>query len=90
MAIRNFVTVETGANATVIEAHVVFPGAAHDAQLNTLTEVVVGKGATLDHAKVAVDEGKALHLSNCDVTLDTTPPIAVSNSRRGLVWRGTA
>ena len=70
VAVRNFVTVETGASATVIEAHVVLPGASHDAQLNALTEVTVGKGATLHHAKVAVDEGKALHLSNCDVTLD--------------------
>jgi len=70
VAVRNFVTAEAGANATVIEAHVVLPGASPDVQLNALTEVTVGKGATLHHAKVAVDEGKALHLSNCDVTLD--------------------
>jgi Fe-S cluster assembly protein SufD len=49
---------------------VVLPGATHDAQLNALTDVTVANGATLHHAKVAVDEGKALHLSNCDVTLD--------------------
>jgi Fe-S cluster assembly protein SufD len=54
----------------VIEAHVALPGAAADTQVNALTEVTVGKGATLHHAKVAVDEGKALHLSNCDVTLE--------------------
>ncbi|CCB64328.1 Fe-S cluster assembly protein SufD [Hyphomicrobium sp. MC1] len=70
VAVRNFVTVEAGASASVIEAHVVLPGAEQDVQLNALTDVVVGKGATLHHAKVAVDEGKALHLSNCDVTLD--------------------
>ncbi|WP_423415129.1 Fe-S cluster assembly protein SufD [Hyphomicrobium sp. B1] len=70
VAVRNFVTVEAGASASVIEAHVVLPGAAQDVQLNALTDVVLGKGATLHHAKVAVDEGKALHLSNCDVTLD--------------------
>ncbi|MBS0233030.1 MAG: Fe-S cluster assembly protein SufD [Proteobacteria bacterium] len=70
VTVRNFVTVEAGATATVIEAHVVLPGASPDVQLNALTEVTVGKGATLHHAKVAVDEGKALHLSNCDVTLD--------------------
>lgn len=70
VAVRNFVTVEAGASASVIEAHVVLPGAALDVQLNALTDVVLGKGATLHHAKVAVDEGKALHLSNCDVTLD--------------------
>ncbi|WP_414462093.1 Fe-S cluster assembly protein SufD [Hyphomicrobium sp. DY-1] len=70
VAVRNFVTVKAGASASVIEAHVVLPGAAQDVQLNALTDVVLGKGATLHHAKVAVDEGKALHLSNCDVTLD--------------------
>lgn len=69
VAVRNFVTVEAGASATVIEAHVVLPGASHDAQLNALTEVMVGKGATLQHVKVAVDEGRALHLSNCGVVL---------------------
>lgn len=70
VSVRNFVKVEAGASASVIEAHVVLPGAALDVQLNALTDVVLGKGATLHHAKVAVDEGKALHLSNCDVTLD--------------------
>lgn len=69
VAVRNFVTVEAGASATVIEAHVVLPGAAQDAQLNALTEVTVGKNSSLNHAKVAIDEGNALHLSNCDVTL---------------------
>ncbi len=70
VAVRNFVTVAKGATATVIEAHVVLPGASREAQLNALTEVTVGRSATLLHAKVAVDDGKALHLSNCDVTLE--------------------
>lgn len=69
VAVRNFVTVDAGGAATVIEAHVVLPGATADAQLNALTEVTVGKNAQLHHCKVAVDDGKALHLSNCDVTL---------------------
>jgi Fe-S cluster assembly protein SufD len=69
VAVRNFVTIGNGAMAIVIEAHVVLPGTARDAQVNALTEVTVGNGATLHHAKVAVDEGKSLHLSNCDVTL---------------------
>ena len=46
------------------------PGAAKDAQLNTLSEVTVGRAATLHHAKVAVDEGSNVHLGNWDVTLD--------------------
>ncbi|MET0407929.1 MAG: Fe-S cluster assembly protein SufD [Hyphomicrobium sp.] len=70
VTVRNFVTVETGASATVIEVHVALPGAAREAQLNALTEVTVAKNAMLHHSKIAVDEGRALHLSNCDVTLD--------------------
>jgi Fe-S cluster assembly protein SufD len=70
VAVRNFVTIGDKATATIIEAHVVLPGASREAQLNALTEVTVGKGATLHHAKVAADEGKALHLSNWDVTLE--------------------
>ncbi|RUO99358.1 Fe-S cluster assembly protein SufD [Hyphomicrobium sp.] len=69
VAVRNFLSVGEKASAEIIEAHVVLPGSTHDAQLNALTEVAVGKGATLRHAKVAADEGKALHLSNWDVTL---------------------
>jgi Fe-S cluster assembly protein SufD len=70
VTVRNALSVGPNASVDVIEAHVVLPGASADAQLNTLTEVTVGKGATLTHAKVAVDDGKALHLSNWDVTLD--------------------
>jgi Fe-S cluster assembly protein SufD len=69
VAVRNFVTIGKGATATVIEAHVVLPGTAREAQVNALTEVTVGTGATLHHAKVAVDEGKSVHLSNSEVTL---------------------
>lgn len=69
VTVRNFLTVGEKASAEIIEAHVVLPGASHDAQLNALTEVTVGKGASLRHAKVAADAGKVLHLSNWDVTL---------------------
>jgi Fe-S cluster assembly protein SufD len=69
VSVRNFVTIGAGSTASVIEAHVVLPGASPEAQLNTLAEVTVAKGATLTHTKVAVDDGKSLHLSNCDVTL---------------------
>jgi Fe-S cluster assembly protein SufD len=69
VAVRNFITVGDGATATIIEAHVVLPGAAREAQLNALTEVSVGKGATLYHAKAAADDGKSVHLSNWDVTI---------------------
>ncbi len=69
VTVRNLINTGEGARATIIEADVVLPGAVRDAHLNTLTEVSVGKGATLDHVKVAVDEGKSLHLSNWEVRL---------------------
>ena len=70
MTVRNFVSIGKNATATIIEAHVVLPGAAVDAQSNALTEVTVGKAATLHHAKVAVDEGRCVHLADWDVSLD--------------------
>jgi Fe-S cluster assembly protein SufD len=70
VSVRNFVSIGKGATATIIEAHVVLPGAAVDAQSNALTEVTVGKAATLSHIKVAVDEGKCVHLADWDVSLD--------------------
>jgi Fe-S cluster assembly protein SufD len=42
VSVRNFVSIGKGATATIIEAHVVLPGAAVDAQSNALTEVTVG------------------------------------------------
>jgi len=69
VTVRNLIKAGEGASATIIEADVVLPGAVRDAHLNTLTEVSVGNGATLNHVKVAVDEGKSLHLSNWEVRL---------------------
>jgi len=71
IAVRNIIAVGAGANATVIEAHVVLPGSTKDVQVNALSEVSVGKAATLHQAKVAVDDGKCVHLSNWVVTLDS-------------------
>ena len=47
VAVRNVIEVGDGATATIIEAHVVLPGATQDGQVNALNEVSVGKGATL-------------------------------------------
>lgn len=69
VTVRNFVSIGDVATATIIEAHVVLPGSAIESQSNALTEVSVGKGATLHHAKVAVDDGKCLHLADWDVVL---------------------
>jgi len=70
VTVRNFVSIGARATATIIEAHIVLPGSALDAQSNALTEVSVGKAATLHHAKVAVDEGKCVHLADWDVVLE--------------------
>jgi Fe-S cluster assembly protein SufD len=69
VAVRNLITLADGASATVIEAHVVLPGATKDAQLNAMTEVSLGRDASLAHAKVAVDDGKCVHLTKWGVTL---------------------
>jgi Fe-S cluster assembly protein SufD len=70
VAVRNFVSIGDGATATIIEAYVSLPGAAKEAQSNAFSEVTVGKAATLSHVKVAVDEGKCVHLADWDVSLD--------------------
>jgi Fe-S cluster assembly protein SufD len=70
VTVRNVISVGAGATATIIEAHVVLPGATKEAQSNALSDVTVGKGATLHHAKVAVDEAKCVHLANWNVTLE--------------------
>jgi Fe-S cluster assembly protein SufD len=70
VAIRNVIEVGAGASATIIEAHVVLPGTAPESQVNSRSVVRVEKGATLTHAKVAVDIGKCVHLANWDVTLE--------------------
>lgn len=70
VAVRNILSIGAGAVATLIEAHVVLPGACQEAQVNSRSEVSVGKGAAVRHAKVAVDQGRTVHLSNWDISLD--------------------
>lgn len=69
VTVRNIISVGKDATATIIEAHVALPGAAKEAQSNAFSEVAVGDGAKLNHIKVAVDEGKCVHLANWDVSL---------------------
>ena len=69
-AVRNIVSAGEGSEATIIEAHVVLPGAAKDGQTNALSEVTVGKQATLTHIKVTADEGKVVHLANWNVAME--------------------
>jgi Fe-S cluster assembly protein SufD len=69
VSVRNVITIGDGATATIIEAHVVLPGATNDGQANAFSDVKVGAKATLHHAKVAVDNGKCVHLANWNVSL---------------------
>ena len=71
VAVRNVISVGKKATATIIEAHVSLPGAAKEAQSNAFSEVTVGDAAKLNHVKVAVDEGKCVHLANWDISLGT-------------------
>ncbi len=69
VTVRNIISAGEGSEATILEAHIVLPGSSKDAQTNALSEVTVGKGATLTHIKVASDEGKAVHLANWNVAM---------------------
>lgn len=69
-AVRNVISGGDGSEATLIEAHVMLPGAAAEGQTNALTELTMGKAARLAHIKVASDAGKAVHLVNWRVSLE--------------------
>ena len=69
-AVRNIIAAGEKSEATILEAHVVVPGSSLDAQCNALTELTVGNGSVITHIKVAVDEGKAVHLANWNVALE--------------------
>ena len=67
--VRNVISVGKNAFVTLIEAHVAVPGSTRESQVNALTQISVGEGATAVHVKVAADDGKAVHLSNWNVAL---------------------
>lgn len=70
MAVRNVISAGEASVSTLIEAHVALPGASLEGQMNALTGLTVAKGAHVAHIKIAADFGKAVHLSNWDVTLE--------------------
>jgi len=76
-AVRNVVSVGAKAKVTIVEAFVVAPGAALDAQSNSATEIKVGDEAEVVHVKCVADLGEATHLSNWLAVLGT-----------GTVYRG--
>ncbi len=68
VTVRNAVRIGAGAEATIIEAHVALPGAAAG-QANALTQIEVGEGASVLHAKLTLDGGATMHLASWQATL---------------------
>lgn len=66
---RNQIRVGEGANVTIVEMFVAVPGSTVEGQLNTASEVHVGKGAKVSHIKVTTDLGSVTHLANWIVDL---------------------
>ena len=65
MALRNHITVDAGASATVIETYM----GEGDYLLSAVTEITVGEGAKLDRLKFDHDSASATHLSHVEWTL---------------------
>ncbi len=68
---RNVIRVGERARATIAEVFVTVPGSAVEGQVNTVSEVLVGDGAVLQHLKIATDAGKVTHLANWLVEMAT-------------------
>jgi Fe-S cluster assembly protein SufD len=66
---RNVIAVETGARATLIEAHVALAGASAKAQANAGTDLTIGEGAEVAHIKCVADSGEVTHLSSWTVNI---------------------
>jgi Fe-S cluster assembly protein SufD len=66
-ALRNVVTVEKGAEATLIETYVSAGNAA--VQMNSVTEIVVADGGKLHHYTVAAENADTQHLASSHVAL---------------------
>jgi len=65
---RNIIDVGAGAQATIIEVYVTLVGAA-SGQANALSQIVVGDGARLDHAKCTLAGEAGSHLATWMTTL---------------------
>jgi Fe-S cluster assembly protein SufD len=66
---RSSLDIGAGAEATIIEAHIALADAAAAGQANVLTEVSLGKDATLQHIKCTLDGEAATHLAGWQATL---------------------
>jgi Fe-S cluster assembly protein SufD len=65
---RNEIAVGAGADAVMVEAYVALPGAA-GGQANVMSQVAVGAGAGLLHAKCTLDGAGSTHLASGQATL---------------------
>jgi Fe-S cluster assembly protein SufD len=63
VTVRNVVRIGAGAQATIVEAHVALPDAAAG-QANVLTQIAVGEGAGVLHAKLTLEGAGATHLGS--------------------------
>ena len=83
---RNLVSIGNGARATVIEAHVVLPGAA-DGQANAISEVKAGAGADVTHIKLTLDGTSTSHLAGwvAELAADSTYRAFQLTAGTGLV-----
>jgi Fe-S cluster assembly protein SufD len=68
VTVRNRLDIGAGAEAVIVEAHIALPGAAAG-QGNVLSQVTVGRGAGLVHAKCTLDGAGSTHLASWLATL---------------------
>jgi Fe-S cluster assembly protein SufD len=66
---RNFIHVEDGASATILESYVHL--CTPDAYRNSVTELSIAQGAKVNHIKFQRDGARATHLSNWMVSVGT-------------------
>jgi Fe-S cluster assembly protein SufD len=69
VTVRNVLRVGAGARATIVEAHVALQGGAAAGQSNVLTQIELGKGAGVLHAKLTLEGAGATHLASWQATL---------------------
>jgi Fe-S cluster assembly protein SufD len=69
ITVRNTLQIGAGAQATLIEAYIALAGAAAG-QANALSEIAIGKGASLVHAKCTLDGAGSTHLGSWQATLE--------------------
>ncbi|WP_170182176.1 Fe-S cluster assembly protein SufD [Phreatobacter stygius] len=92
---RNLLLVGEGASAGIVETHIGPDGL--DYQKNSVLQIVVGDGATLEHGRRQIDGDQALHLATLDAeigakahfdTLTLTTGGAISRSQLFVRFAG--